>query len=67
MEAQNPNGQNAAATKSENQLMLGWLVGTGLIAGLYLMLDLVLLQQGRTAIARIGDSDESRPMDDEWR
>ena len=66
-EANNPNGQNPAAAQTENHFILGWLIGTSVITGLYWMLDMVLLQQGRSAIARIAQEDEAQESFDDWR
>jgi hypothetical protein len=53
--------------QTEKQFILGWLIGTSVITGLYWMLDLVLLQQGRSAIARIAHEDETQQSFDDWR
>jgi hypothetical protein len=66
-DANNPNGQNPAAVRQENQLALGWLVGAAVLTGLYLMLDVVLLQQAKAAIARIGEPEEPGPSADDGR
>lgn len=66
-DANNPNGQNPAAVRQENQLFIGWVIGAGVLTGLYLMLDVVLLQQAKTAIARIGEADDPDPAAEDWR
>ena len=65
-DANNPNGQNAAANKAEDRLFLGWLICAGLLTGFYLMLDVVLLQKGRAAVARIADPDADEGREDRW-
>lgn len=66
MDDQNPNGQNPAANQAEDELMIGWLVGASVLVGLYLVLDVVLLQMARAAIHRIAaPADDYRP-DDDW-
>jgi hypothetical protein len=65
-DANNPNGQNLAAKQTEDQIILAWQVGTGVIVGLYLILDVVLLQHGRSAVARIAELDQDA-ADEGWR
>jgi hypothetical protein len=62
----NPNGQNPAARQAEDQLILVWQVATGLIVAMYLILDVVLLQRGRSAVARIAERDQDRGAEDDW-
>ena len=66
-DANNPNGQNVAANKAEDRLFLGWLVCAGLMTGLYLMLDVVLLQKGRAAVAGIAGRDGDEGGEGLWQ
>jgi hypothetical protein len=65
-DANNPNGQNAAANKAEDKLFLGWLIAASLVTGLYLMLDVVLLQKGRAAVVGIAEPDEDEDYRERW-
>jgi hypothetical protein len=63
----NNNPQNPDPTEEQSRALVAWLVGAGVLAGLYLMLDVVLLQQGRSAVARIAaDLDDGTRPDDRW-
>jgi hypothetical protein len=64
-DANNPNGANPAAKKVEDLFALCWAIGVALFMALYLMLDVVLLQQGRSAIARLR-RDEHDDRHEEW-
>jgi hypothetical protein len=65
-DANNPNAQNAAANKAEDRLFLGWTIGASLATGLYLMLDVVLLQKGRAAVAHIDEPDPDGDHGERW-
>lgn len=63
------NGPAAEPTQEQTAALIGWSVGAGVLTALYLLLDLVLLFQGRAAIARIaadGDADDRHNPDDRW-
>ena len=63
----NNNPQNPDPTEEQSRALVAWLVGAAVLSGLYLMLDVVLLQQGRSAVARIAaDPDDGARPDDRW-
>jgi hypothetical protein len=56
--------QNPDPDQEQSNAVLVWMVAAGLLTALYLMLDVVLLQQGRSAVARVAaDADRPDPHD----
>jgi hypothetical protein len=63
----NNNPQNPAPDAQQSAALLVWMIGTGVLAGAYWLLDVVLLQLGRSAVARIAaEADERDDHDDRW-
>ena len=52
-DANNPNGQNPAAVRKENVVLLGWVIGAYALFLLYLMLDEILQYKARAAIVDV--------------
>ena len=60
----NNNPQNPEPDAEQSRALLAWLVGVGLLCATYWGLDLILLQLGRSAVARnVGEADRSGPAD----
>jgi hypothetical protein len=63
----NNNPQNPDPDHGQSTALVIWLIGTGIFTGLYLMLDLVLLYQGRSAVARIAaEAADDAQADEDW-
>jgi hypothetical protein len=62
----NNNPQNPEPDQEQAAAVLAWAIGVGVLMGLYWGLDIVLLQLGRSAIARTAaeDADERSGFDD---
>jgi hypothetical protein len=61
------NPQNPEPNPEQTTAMLGWMIGSGVLLGLYWVLDLVLLQLGRSAVARIGEpTEDGDGADQRW-
>lgn len=63
----NNNPQNPDPDHAQSTALFAWMIGTGVVSALYLMLDLVLLQQGRSAVARIvAEAADDARRDEDW-
>jgi hypothetical protein len=63
----NNNPQNPEPDPDQSRALLAWLIGAAALTGLYLILDVVLLQAGRSAVARIAaEAADSAGPDDRW-
>ena len=63
----NNNPQNPVPNAQQDAALVAWLIGAAVLNGAYWLLDVVLLQLGRSAVARIGaEADERDDHDDRW-
>jgi hypothetical protein len=65
-DAENPNGMDPAMNETENLIRLIWMTVVSALSGLYLLLDLVLLHQGRAAVARLAADADRADFDRRW-
>jgi MFS family permease len=63
----NPQNPDPDPDPDQARALLVWLVGAAALTGLYLMLDVALLQAGRSAVARVAaDAADGAGPDDRW-
>jgi hypothetical protein len=64
----NNNPQDPDPTQEQAAAVFAWAIGVGVVLGLYWSLDLLLLQLGRSAVARVAaaDADDRAGFDDRW-